>query len=140
VVLLLTLVVSAPRPGWTQGGLPLGPEFRVNTYTTSVQTDPSVAADSAGNLVVVWHSLGQDGSGYGVFGQRFAGSGIPLGPEFRVNTYTTDNQYSAAVAADTSGNFVVVWTSNAQDGSGPGIFGRRYRQIVPVERMRSGGE
>ena len=72
---------------------------------------PSVAADTAGNFVVVWHSHSQDGNGYGVFGQRYDSSGAPLGLEFRVNTYTTNDQRGPSVASDTAGNFVVVWTS-----------------------------
>jgi hypothetical protein len=32
----------------------------------------------------------------------------PAGSEFRVNTYTTNNQYFSAAAADSVGNFVVV--------------------------------
>ena len=31
---------------------PIGPEFRVNTYTTGNQEYPSVAMDSIGNFVV----------------------------------------------------------------------------------------
>ena len=92
-------------------GAPLGPEFRVNTYTTGHQGHPAVASDSSGNFVVVWPSYSQDGSSYGVFGQRYASTGAPLGPEFRVNTYTTNSQSCPAVASDASGNFVVVWTS-----------------------------
>jgi len=51
-----------------------------------------------------------------------------LGTEFQVNTYTTSHQLSSGpgahqVAADASGNFVVVWNSNGQDGSLDGIFG-----------------
>ena len=110
---------------YTSTGTPLG-EFRVNTYTTSTQYYPSVAASAAGNFVVVWNSLGQDGSGLGVFGQRYAAVGTPLGPEFRVNTFTTGHQGSAAVACDTAGNFVVTWPSYAQDGSLWGVFGQRY--------------
>src|SRR5947199_350489 len=90
---------------------PLGSEFRVNTYTTSYQGRPRVAADGAGNFVVVWGSVVQDGSGTGVFGQRYSSSGAPQGPEFRVNTYTTGDQRSPSVAADAAGNFVVVWQS-----------------------------
>jgi hypothetical protein len=37
--------------------------------------------------------------------------GDPLGPEFRINTYTPEGQYRALVAAAPSGDFVVVWTS-----------------------------
>jgi large repetitive protein len=107
-------------------GAPLGPEFRVNTYTTSQQGYPSVASGPGANFVVVWMSGGQDGSTYGIFGQRYADAGAPLGPEFRVNTYTTNTQGNASVAADGSGNFVVVWASETQDGSGSGVFGQRY--------------
>src|SRR5262249_39555057 len=76
---------------------PTGSEFRVNTRTTNGQTRPSVAADSAGRLVVVWESYGQDGSKDGVFGRRFFASGSPLGVEFQVNTTTTDSQSSPSV-------------------------------------------
>jgi hypothetical protein len=111
---------------YTSTGAPLGPEFRVNTYTTSDQAFPAVASDSSGNFVVVWASEYQDGSVWGVFGQRYASTGAPLGPEFRVNTYTTSFQDAPAVASDSSGNFVVVWRSYSQDGSGEGVFGQRY--------------
>jgi hypothetical protein len=102
-----------------------GGEFRVNTYTTGYQADPSVAIDESGHFVVVWTS-DQDGSEAGVFGQRFTTNGAPLGPEFRVNTYTSDSQQQARVATDANGNFVVVWISENQDGSGAGVFGQRY--------------
>jgi hypothetical protein len=121
-------------------GAPLGGEFRVNTFTTNDQDRPSVAADSAGNFVVTWSTDTQDGSGLGVFGQRYASSGAPLGPEFLVNTYTTNGQFNPSVAADALGNFKVVWTSQTQDGSGLGVFGQRYNMMVPVELMGFGVE
>jgi hypothetical protein len=116
--------VSGQR--YASSGAPLGPEFRVNTYTTSDQSSPSVAADASGNFVVVWTSFAQDGSADGVFGQRFASSGAPLGPEFRVNTYATSDQRSPAVAADASGNFVVVWEGQEGGTGAEDIFGQRY--------------
>jgi hypothetical protein len=119
---------------YASSGAPLN-MFLVNTYLTNYQTEPATAADASGNFVVVWTSAGQDGSSSGVFGQRFLSSGAPLGPEFRVNTYTTQAQNAPAVATDPLGNFVVSWSSNAQDGSAYGIFGQRYNMIVPVELM-----
>jgi hypothetical protein len=113
-------------------GAPLGPEFRVNTYTTSYQFNPAVASDSSGNFVVVWQSSYQDGSYRGVLGQRYGSTGTPLGPEFRVNTYTTGSQHDATAASDPSGSFIVVWVSSDQDGDSGGVFGQRYRAIVPV--------
>jgi hypothetical protein len=123
---------------YESSGAALGPEFRVNTYTTDNQSAPSITADTTGNFVVVWDSVGQDGSSNGVFGQRYDVSGTPQGPEFRVNTYTTNLQFRPAVAADGGGNFVVAWTSNTQDGSGYGVFSQRYGRIVPVELMHFG--
>jgi hypothetical protein len=124
---------------YSSAGSPLGPEFRVNTYTTGAQSTPAVTVDGAGNFVVVWHAL-QDGSGSGVFGQRFDSSGVPLGSEFRVNTYTTDVQASATVASIGGGTFVVAWQSSGQDGSAYGVFSQRYNTILPVELMRFGVE
>jgi hypothetical protein len=125
-ILCFVALLFVPKGAWTQGK-PLGPEFRVNTYTTDLQRSPAVASDSSGNFVVVWQSWTQDGSYDGVFGQRYASTGAPLGPEFRVNTYTTSSQSQPAVASDSSGNFVVIWQSFFdQDGSGEGVFGQRY--------------
>lgn len=107
-------------------GLPLGDEFQVNTYTTNGQRVPSVAVDGSGGFVVVWSSREQDGSGYGVFGQRFNPAGSPVGGEFQVNSYTTSAQSTGVVAADFAGDFTVVWMSSDQDGSTRGVFGQRF--------------
>jgi hypothetical protein len=123
---------------YASSGSPLGSEFRINTFTQGGPTSARVAADAAGNFAVVWTSFGQDGGGgsAGVFGQRYDSTGVAQGPEFRVNTYTTYNQRSPAVAADSStGNFVVVWQSDIQDTWGWGIYAQRYGQLVPVELM-----
>ena len=120
--LLLAALVLIPRAARPQQGMPLGPEFRVNTYFTSVQSYPAIASDNTGNFVVVWHSIQEPG--YGVFGQRYAISGTPLGAEFRINSYTTGTQGIADVASDLLGNFVVVWMSDEDPGFG--VFGQRY--------------
>jgi hypothetical protein len=126
VLLLLSFVgVLTPRAAWPQAGVPLGPEFRVNSYTTSNQLYPSVARASGGNFVVVWTSNTEDGSSLGVFGQRYSSGGAPLGPEFRVNTYTTGAQYLPHVVMDTAGDFLVVWQSNGQEGN-QSIFGQIF--------------
>jgi hypothetical protein len=120
----LTLSVFA-APVQAQQPEPLGSEFRVNSYTTSIQRFPAIARDSAGDFVIVWSSVGPDGSSYGIVGRRFDSGGNPIGSEFLVNSYTTLNQRHPAIAAAAGGTFVVVWESY-QDGSGSGIFGRRF--------------
>jgi hypothetical protein len=106
-------------------GAPRGAEFRVNAYTTGLQFAPSVAW-TPGGFVVVWHGEGQDGSGLGVIGRRFAATGTPLGDEFVVNSFTSSHQGLPSVAADPSGAFVVVWLSAGEQGNGVGLFGQRY--------------
>lgn len=114
-------------PAVPVSGQLLGPEFQVNSYTTSHQQFPAVAADAAGNFVVVWASQGQEDPDFaGVFGQRYDTAGAPVGGEFQVNSFTTQIQSKPALAMDDSGNFIVVWESNGQDGSVFGIFGQRF--------------
>jgi hypothetical protein len=105
-------------------GDPLGAEFQVNSYTSGDQGSPSIAVDGEGAFVVIWTSVGQDGSGYGPFGQKFDQSGQRTGAEFQVHTFTLSAQRRPAVASNPTGGFVVVWES-ARDGSGYGIFAQR---------------
>ena len=59
--------------------------------------------------------LREDGpASSGVFGQRFDSDGSMVGSEFQVNTYTTGTQDTPSVAADASGNFVMVWREMAR--------------------------
>jgi hypothetical protein len=126
VIPILMILATAP---WTAAAqpTPAGGEFRVNTYTTDSQEDPAVAVHPSGTFIVVWQSHGPDGDGGGIFGQRYDATGVRLGGEFQVNTYTTDSQYTpAAVALDAAARFIVVWSSIGQDGSKSGVFGQRY--------------
>ncbi|HJP21681.1 MAG TPA: hypothetical protein QF861_08995, partial [Alphaproteobacteria bacterium] len=103
-----------------------GSEFQVNTTTAGDQVPGTVAALSDGGFVVAWYASGQDGSGWGIFGQRFDASGTAAGSEFQVNTYTSGDQLNPKVAGLADGGFVVTWQSNGQDGSSWGIFGQRF--------------
>ena len=113
-------------------GAKVGGELRVNTYTLGSQIGPAVAAAGDGEFVVVWTSVGQDGSNSGVFGQRVTATGALTGPEFRANTYTPGSQTAPRVAAS-PGGFVVVWDSAGQDGELNGIFGQCFTEAgLPV--------
>ncbi len=112
----------------TTGAL-VGQEFRINTTTQNDQSAPVVAMNSQGEFVAIWVSQLQDGSGPGIFGQRYSSAGSPVGLEFQVNTTTEGEQINPAVAIDENGNFVVTWQSDSQDGKdkdGYGVYARRY--------------
>jgi Ca2+-binding RTX toxin-like protein len=103
-----------------------GDEFQVNTTIAGVQDEPVVAGLEGGGFVVSWISSNQDGSGSGIYAQRFDASGLAQGGEFRVNTQTSDDQTDPAISALASGGFVISWTSDAQDGSETGVYAQRF--------------
>jgi hypothetical protein len=103
----------------------LASDFRVNTFTLYAKRYPKVASDADGDFVVTWDSHSQDGPSYGTFARRFDSLGVAVGDEFQVNTHTIGNQFLSTVAAADDGAFVVAWQSY-HDGSGAGIFARRF--------------
>jgi hypothetical protein len=126
-----TLQSSIQGGLYTATGIPLGPDFQVNTYTTNSQYLPSVAHGGSGSFVVAWHGYGSSGSDSddsSIHARRFYYSS-PLGAEFQVNTYTTSRQYGSSVGIGAYGSVVVVWTSDGSPGSdtsGYSIQGQRY--------------
>jgi hypothetical protein len=128
-----TYLTSIQGQRYDSAGAPLGTEFQVNAFTTSVQFEPAVGPDGAGGFVVVWQSKFILGDfGYSIAGQRYDGAGTPVGTQFHVNTYTPNDQFEPDVADDGAGGFVVVWTSFGSSGtdSCPNCFesvqGQRY--------------
>ena len=105
-------------------GTPRGPGFRVSTHRGNTQMNASVATDAAGGFVVAWSSWAQDGSGYGVYAQRFDATGVKAGAEFKVNSFTGGDQWEPSVAMGDGGDFVVAWWNRMQDGAD--VFARRF--------------
>ncbi len=107
-------------------GSPVGSEFQVNSHTTADQSAPSVALAQDRGFIVTWQSDNQDGSVEGIYAQRYDADGNPVGSEFRVNSYTPDDQAWPSVAMAPDGRCMVAWESNHQDGSDDGIFGKLF--------------
>jgi hypothetical protein len=117
---------------WKGDGSILVPELRVNSHLAGCQEAPAVAFASDGSFVVVWQSEGQDGSGRGIFGQRFAADGSPAGSELQINVTSSGDQQAPAVAYGPSGSFMVVWESFGQDSDGWGVYARRFNASGPL--------
>jgi hypothetical protein len=96
---------------YSASGVPQATEFLVNTHTTNGQFGPSAAMDDDGDLVIAWASYLQDGSGEGVYIQRYNAAGVKQGTEFGVNSYTLGPQAYVSAAMDADGDFVVTWMS-----------------------------
>jgi hypothetical protein len=118
------------------GYLAEGGEVRVNSTTFGSQFDPSVATLADGGYVVTWTSGFQDGSGLGVYAQRFDASGVPQGAETQVNTTAASDQGNSWVTGLAGGGYVVAWMSLGQDGDSWGIYTQRFN----VAGLAQGGE
>lgn len=111
-------------------GIPLGSKVLVNSTIDREQSAPSLAIDSTGNHLVVWQSKGQDGTGFGIYGQWLDPTGTKIGPEFGINTTTDGDQTSPVVAIDSTGRATVAWQSDGQDGSDWGVYYARLDAVL----------
>jgi len=113
---------------YTFDGVAMGEQFVVNTTLAGTQRNPRVAMNDQREFVIVWDSkIDPDINERNIFGQRYDGLGRPIGDEFGINTYAADDQKYPAVAMKDNGEFLTVWQSKGQDGSGYGIFGETGR-------------
>ncbi|MBR4103709.1 MAG: trypsin-like serine protease, partial [Thermoguttaceae bacterium] len=109
----------------------------LNGEATKEFADPrqaSVAIADRGEFVVVWDMITdgdeEDGS-RDVYMAKYAFNGGQMKingktEAERVNIETEKDQQYASVAMDADGDVVVVWESYEQDGSGWGVYGRRF--------------
>ena len=103
----------------------------VNSTTYGDQYAPRIATQGNAHLVV-WTSLGQDGSYEGIYGRALTTSGTPTGDEFLVNTTTLNRQLHPAVTADATGRMLVVWSSFSGAATGNDLYAQRYASAQPV--------
>ena len=102
-------------------------EVLLNQTTEGDQFDAVIAGLTGGGLVAVWTAENSlDGDSNGVFARMMDSDGAPVGDEFQVNTFTTNDQENPAVVGLSDGGFVIVWKSDFQDGSSSGVFGQRF--------------
>jgi hypothetical protein len=107
-----------------------GATRRVNTFTFGDQYAPRIAATGT-DYLVVWTSLGQDGSQDGVFGQVLHGDGSAWGDELQVNTTVINAQIHPCVASDGAGRFLAVWSSFVGGSRSFELYAQRYAKYTP---------
>ena len=115
---------------YASDGSPLDDEFQVNELTTGPQSDPGVAVAADGSFLVAWTHEGfaPTDFGYSIRARRYGADGLPIGPEFQVNSYSTGFQFGPSVAYG-AGEFLVSWTgtqSPGNDHSDTSIQARRF--------------
>ncbi len=118
----------------------VGSEFRINSTTADWQSHGAVTGLVAGGFVVTWESLGQDGSGDGIYTQRYDANGNEIGGEIRINTYSTNHQVSPAIAIASDGSIIVTWASVGQDGNLRGVYAHHYAAESASAHTFTGGD
>lgn len=101
---------------------------RVNTITYGDQHSSQVS-NLGEDFLVVWTSLGHDGSREGVYGRMLASDGTAVAPEFRVNTTVVNQQFQPRVTSDASGRCLVVWSSFSDLANGMDLAAQRYASL-----------
>jgi hypothetical protein len=99
-------------------GVPMGPEFNVNSVKQGRQASPDVSmAAGTGAFVVVWET-NPTGNGAQVGAQLFGPTGARVGGEFRIGSVIVGAwQPHAAVAMAPDGSFVVVWQEPVENNA-----------------------
>jgi hypothetical protein len=105
-----------------------GPARCLNTTRLGDQYLPRLSWDGT-DYMVVWTSLGQDGSREGVFGQFLHDDGSLDRGEFQVNTTWLSQQVQPTVASDGHGQFLAAWTSFVGGASGFDLYAQRYLNV-----------
>lgn len=96
-------------------------EFLINSGT-NVCANPSVAPSADGGFMVAWAQATQQfPNTWDIYARPF--SGTSGGVTRLVNTYIAGDQLAPKISSIGS-DYLVVWTSMAQDGSQLGVYGR----------------
>lgn len=103
---------------------PLGAPFRISPCTNCRQENPAVAGMTSGASMTVWEGSSVRDA-FGINGRFFNAAGAALGADVLVAQPLPPDQDDAAVARDTKGNFIVVWSSVS--GGNIEIMARKYQ-------------
>jgi hypothetical protein len=102
-----------------------GPSLAVNATLYGDQYFPEVSALGT-QYMIVWTSLGQDGSREGVYGRVMNTDTTFASGEFLVNTTTIGSQMHPTVASDGNTQFLAVWASYVRGGADFDLSAQRF--------------
>jgi len=104
-------------------GAAAGNEFLVNTDSNPC-ANPVVAAAADGSFLIAWtaRDLANSQNSLDIYGRTFTGSATG-GTVFYINSHLYGDQYAPRISA-LGLDYLVTWTSLAQDGSREGVYAR----------------
>ena len=105
-------------------------DVQLNTFTESSQDNVSLDEGPDGMLVTVWHSRRQEEGTYGVRARLISAEGEALSAEVAVNETTDGMQVEPSLSIGPDGATWFAWVSRGQDGSGDGVYARRFSKTL----------
>lgn len=105
---------------------PLSEMVLANKHLEGDQFAPRLQGGDSGALLV-WNSLGQDGSGEAVMGRFITESGVFSDSEFQVNTRTFAGQLQPNVSTDGVDEWLVTWSTPLPGDAGMDVVGQRFQ-------------
>lgn len=114
---------------------PLTEALTANQKLEGDQFAPSLEGNAEGAMLV-WNSLGQDGSREAVVGRFLNQDGLFEGEEFVVNSTKFAGQIEPNVTATSEGQWLVTWSTPNGNGNGMDVAGQRFE----VEKDGTVGE
>ena len=111
---------------FNSSGVAQGDEFQVNT-STNICANPAVAVAADNTFTIVWgeKNLAVPNNSWDIYGRQFT-SPTSGGAVIVVNSQLYGDQFGPHISA-LGTDYLVVWTSMAQDGSREGVFGQYLR-------------
>lgn len=91
-----------------------------------------------GGPVIVWITVGQDGSGAGTRIRHYDAAGTPQGEGPQLNVVVTGDQDFPHVATGGGSKGLAVWESEGEDGSGFGVIGRTLQVPLFADGFETG--
>ena len=134
---------TAPTPSvdvyariFSATAVPVGGEFLVDVAGNPC-ANPAVAAGLDGGFLIIWGAddLSNPNNSWDIYGRAFNSTGSPTSPVFYVNSHLYGDQFAPRVSS-VGLDYLVAWTSLAQDGSREGV----YAQFVHSDGSLTGGE
>lgn len=122
-------------------------DVQANVFTSSSQSNASLATASDGRTAVAWESKRQERGSFGIYARLFDAAGQPLSHEFHVNAHLPKAQWHPAVQFSADDTLWFAWESHSQDGSGAAVVARPFDAQgqplgaeVPVNLFRQGDQ
>ena len=119
--------VNAQR--FNSAGAALGTQIQVSSKTSLSQQNATVSMNANGSFVITWTNDNGSDSLVDVYAKQFTvnpDGSVKSGAEFLVTSHTRDDQMNSSVAVNSSGGFVVTWSSQKEDGTGWAVYAERF--------------